>query len=211
MRALGWSYREIALELRRNHRLNARVAYRLAHGWTQEDVARRWNERWPGTGSIKTGKAISYWEVWPAGSGRAPSARTLARLAELYHCRPGDLLDGLDSGELEAVPARPRPATGLGRGLRAYRQEEGGFLAGAVEEAHPTNPVAKPGAASNPAAVPAPALAVVRVSGPGHSGPGGEAGRHGAPVGPAPDVDEVRAPVAVMVHQDGPQEAGRAA
>ncbi|WP_322759540.1 helix-turn-helix transcriptional regulator [Frankia sp. Cr2] len=113
LRALGWSYRGIALEWQRRYRLNARVAFRLAHGWTQEEAARRWNARWSGEGPPKTGKSFSYWEIWPGRGGRAPSTRTLARLAELYLCRPGDLLDGEDFGrrdtgrdELSGQPGR---------------------------------------------------------------------------------------------------------
>ncbi|MCM3924344.1 helix-turn-helix domain-containing protein, partial [Frankia sp. AiPs1] len=101
MRALGWSYRRIARRLQARHRLGALVAFRLAHGWTQEEAARRWNERWPGRGPAKTGKTWSYWESWPGKGGRAPSATVLARLAELYLCRPGDLLDGPDFGQLD--------------------------------------------------------------------------------------------------------------
>jgi hypothetical protein len=97
-RQQGWSYRRIAGELQRLHHLNARLAFRLAHGWTQEEAARRWNERWSGEGPPKSGKSFSYWETWPARGGRAPSPGTLQRLAELYLCRPGDLLDGEDFG-----------------------------------------------------------------------------------------------------------------
>ncbi|WP_261566623.1 helix-turn-helix domain-containing protein [Frankia gtarii] len=102
LRALGWSYRRIARKLQARHRLAALVAFRLAHGWTQEEAAHRWNERWPGRGPAKTGKTWSYWESWPGKGGRAPSATVLSRLAELYLCRPGDLLDGPDFGELDA-------------------------------------------------------------------------------------------------------------
>ncbi|WP_322780759.1 helix-turn-helix transcriptional regulator [Frankia sp. Cas4] len=102
LRALGWSYRGIALEWQRRYHLNARVAFRFAHGWTQEEAARRWNVRWSGEGPPKTGKSFSYWEVWPGRGGRAPSTRTLTRLAELYLCRPGDLLDGEDFGRRDA-------------------------------------------------------------------------------------------------------------
>ncbi len=101
LRALGWSYRRIALEWQHRYRLNARVAFRLAHGWTQEEAARRWNARWSGEGLSKTGKSFSYWEVWPGRGGRAPSTQTLVRLAELYLCRPGDLLDGEDFGRFD--------------------------------------------------------------------------------------------------------------
>jgi hypothetical protein len=101
LRGLGWSYRRIARELQSGHRLNALTAFRLAHGWTQEEAARRWNERWPDQAPPKTGKCFSYWEAWPARGSRAPSARTLLRLAELYLCRAGDLLDGEDFGALD--------------------------------------------------------------------------------------------------------------
>jgi transcriptional regulator with XRE-family HTH domain len=99
LRALEWSYRRIAVRWQRAYGLNARVAFRLARGWTQDEAARRWNERWPS--SPKTGKTFSYWETWPARGGRTPSPRTLDRLAELYRCRPGDLLGGVDYGALD--------------------------------------------------------------------------------------------------------------
>ncbi|MCM3882928.1 helix-turn-helix transcriptional regulator [Frankia sp. R82] len=98
LRVLGWSYRRIALRLRARHGLRPLAAFRLARGWTQEEAARHWNERWPGSGPVKTGKAWSYWENWPGRGGRAPSAAVLWRLAELYQCRPGELLDGPDFG-----------------------------------------------------------------------------------------------------------------
>jgi transcriptional regulator with XRE-family HTH domain len=99
LRALEWSYRRIAVRWQRAYGLNARVAFRLARGWTQDEAARRWNERWPSC--PKSGKTFSYWETWPARGGRTPSPRTLDRLAELYRCRPGDLLDGVDYGALD--------------------------------------------------------------------------------------------------------------
>ncbi|WP_198543368.1 helix-turn-helix transcriptional regulator [Pseudofrankia sp. BMG5.36] len=115
LRALGWSYRRIAAHWQLAQGLGARLAFRLAHGWTQEDAARRWNERWPD--SPKTGKSFSYWETWPAPGGRAPSPLALARLAELYLCRPGDLLDGLDHGVLD-------PGLDAGGGLGGCRHRD---------------------------------------------------------------------------------------
>jgi hypothetical protein len=111
LRALGWSYRRIATHWQRAYRLNARLAFRLAHGWTQDDAARAWSARWPS--DPKSGKSFSYWESWPAAGGRAPTPAILRRLAELYHCRPGDLLDGVDHGALDAGrdgPVGPRRA-----------------------------------------------------------------------------------------------------
>jgi tetratricopeptide (TPR) repeat protein/transcriptional regulator with XRE-family HTH domain len=93
LRAGGWSVDRIAERMRVDYRVNVRVAYRLACGLTQQQVADRWNERWPGTDAPKTSKQISYWESWPAPSGRPPSLETLDRLAAIYGCQPGDLLD----------------------------------------------------------------------------------------------------------------------
>src|ERR1035438_6420813 len=53
-------------------------------GWIQREAAEAWNARWPD--EPKTFKNFSYWEVWPSGTGHAPSLDTLARLAELYEC-----------------------------------------------------------------------------------------------------------------------------
>jgi hypothetical protein len=72
-----------------------RVALRLARDWSQRDAAEQWNTRWPA--DPKTFKNFSYWELWPADTGHAPSLDVLARLAELYVCRVADLLgDGAD-------------------------------------------------------------------------------------------------------------------
>ena len=81
LRRRGCSYREIAGRIRGELRVNVRVAFGLAHGWTQAEVAERWNVQWPDQEAPKTAKQISYWEVWPAPSGRAPSLGTLNRRA----------------------------------------------------------------------------------------------------------------------------------
>jgi hypothetical protein len=70
--------------------VNMRVALRLAHGWSQRRAADEWNQRWPG--NPKTFKNFSYWELWPASTGHAPSLEVLANLAELYECAAADLL-----------------------------------------------------------------------------------------------------------------------
>lgn len=60
LRAEGKSRVEIAEALRQRYRLNARVAFRYAHGWSQRQAADAWNQRWPD--ELKTFKAFSYWE-----------------------------------------------------------------------------------------------------------------------------------------------------
>jgi hypothetical protein len=44
--------------------LNARVALRYAHEWSQRQAADEWNKRWPD--ELKTFKMFSYWEQWPS-------------------------------------------------------------------------------------------------------------------------------------------------
>ncbi|MGI9002773.1 MAG: helix-turn-helix domain-containing protein, partial [Pseudonocardia sp.] len=66
------------------------VAFRLAHGWSQSQVAEQWNDHWPD--EPKTFKSFSCWENWLSPTGHEPSLRTLDRLAQLYECSVGDLL-----------------------------------------------------------------------------------------------------------------------
>ncbi len=90
LRASGASWIEVAVVLQQRYRLNARVALRYAHGWSQRQAADEWNERWPD--ELKTFKSFSYWEQWPSSTGHAPSFDNLSKLAELYECGVSDLL-----------------------------------------------------------------------------------------------------------------------
>jgi transcriptional regulator with XRE-family HTH domain len=82
----------IAAVLRDRYGLNARIAMRLAHGWSQAKAAEAWNDRWPD--DHKCFKNFSYWENWPSPTGHAPSLAVLDRLAQLYECDVADLLAG---------------------------------------------------------------------------------------------------------------------
>ena len=90
LRQAGMTWVEVASAFQTHYKVNARVAYRLARGWSQRDAADRWNERWPD--DPKTFKNFSYWEQWPNSTGYAPSLEVLGRLAELYACGVADLL-----------------------------------------------------------------------------------------------------------------------
>ena len=116
LRAQGWTYVQIASHIREIMHVNSRVAFRLAHGLTQQAVADRWNELYPsadGTGMM-TAKQISYWESWPQ-SGRKPDIEALNRLARIYCCQAADLLDGEDYRYLDEATqqeiAKPTVAT----------------------------------------------------------------------------------------------------
>lgn len=93
LRAEGKSWVDMATVLRQRYRVNARVALRYAHGWSQRRAANEWNRRWPD--EPKTLKTFSYWELWPGSTGHAPSFDNLGKLAQLYECAVSDLLADL--------------------------------------------------------------------------------------------------------------------
>lgn len=88
----GATVPQIAAAIRQRFGDNPRLAFRHAHGFTQEDVANHWNKFWP-SGRPLTNKQVSYWENWPAPGGRPPSIEDLNRLARIYRCSPADLVD----------------------------------------------------------------------------------------------------------------------
>jgi hypothetical protein len=104
LRSRGWTYKQIAARWQEQHGFNPRVAFRHACGLTQQQVADRWNERWPSDNdSPKTGKHLAYWEAWPGETGRAPSLETLNRLAFIYQCSTADLLESEDYSYLDTA------------------------------------------------------------------------------------------------------------
>lgn len=103
----GFTTPAIAAEIMRRFGHRPRAAWRLARGWSQDDVAGHYNERHgAGARAPMSATRISAFERWP-GKGERPSTSTLCRLAELYETAPADLLDPDD---LAAVPAADRPS-----------------------------------------------------------------------------------------------------
>jgi hypothetical protein len=123
LRGQGRAWTEIAESLRTRFGINARTAFRLAHGWSQDGAARQWNRRWPD--EPKTGKNISYWELWPARTGYAPSLDVLDRLAELYECSVADLV--ADRGSYHPAGGRRGSSRGSGGQAVSHREAPDGW------------------------------------------------------------------------------------
>lgn len=47
LRSAGSSWVDVAEALRQSYQINPRLAFRYAHGWSQERAAEEWNKRWP--------------------------------------------------------------------------------------------------------------------------------------------------------------------
>ncbi len=109
LRRIGHTYVEVAGALRRQFNVNLLVAFRLAHGWSQQQAADRWSRQWPD--DPKTAKNISYWELWPSRTGHAPSLEVIDRLARLYQCSVSDLLADRGDYRLLDEAGRGRPGT----------------------------------------------------------------------------------------------------
>ena len=112
LRGEGRSWVDVAEVLRQRYRLNARVAFRYAHRWSQRQAADEWNRRWPD--ELKTFKSFSYWEQWPSSTGHAPSFDNFSKLAQLYECAVSDLLVDLpDFRHLDSAPTAPAAGNAL--------------------------------------------------------------------------------------------------
>jgi len=122
LRSAGKTWVEIAAVFRDEYKVNARVSFRIARGWSQSEAADRWNERWPD--DPKTFKNFSYWEQWPNKTGYAPSLEVVGRLAELYGCRVSDLLvDAADYRQSDPMHASRGEVRRLPAAIAAYSVE----------------------------------------------------------------------------------------
>ena len=110
LRGLGVSYDEVAAEASRRYPVRPRQAYRLAWGWTLDQVAERFNECAAGEGTDPDGRAsmtgphLCEIERWP-DSERMPSVYVLCLLARVYET---DVLCPLDLADHESLPQYDR-------------------------------------------------------------------------------------------------------
>lgn len=95
MAASGASTATIAIEMRSRWGMRPREAWRLAHGWSLQEVADRLNTAAESNraAAITDASQLGKWEKWPAPASRRPSLAILALLAEVYGCTVADLLD----------------------------------------------------------------------------------------------------------------------
>ncbi|MCH6161680.1 hypothetical protein [Streptomyces marispadix] len=102
LQADGCGTRQIVDEMVRRWHFRPRLAWRFAHGLTQDEAAERCNALIGSEGAPLTGKRISEYELWPMGGSR-PSPRILALLGRVYAVRPLELTDHLDRKHLAAA------------------------------------------------------------------------------------------------------------
>ncbi|GAA2021257.1 hypothetical protein GCM10009839_17710 [Catenulispora yoronensis] len=111
---------QIADEMIIRWRFRPRQAWRHAYGWTQDEVAARYNSATGNSAAPMTGKRISDYEAWPFG-GVKPSLNALAILADIYTTHPWRLVDFTDR---EAMTSSDRIALDPQRQLRVSFKSE---------------------------------------------------------------------------------------
>lgn len=107
------SYEQIANEMRGLWGFRLRTAWRHAHGWTQEEVAARFNQVTNDPNAAMTGNRISDFESWPCG-GIRPTPENLIILGRVYEAQPSQLIDFVERQKYnnkELLALRPLPKT----------------------------------------------------------------------------------------------------
>jgi tetratricopeptide (TPR) repeat protein len=92
----GRTREQIATAMMRKFKDRRRVAWRNAHGWTQDHVADLFNEKLNDPRKPMTGSRISDFERWPISSRTKPTFETLGVLADIYGATVLNLVDDDD-------------------------------------------------------------------------------------------------------------------
>ncbi|MEC3974868.1 tetratricopeptide repeat protein [Amycolatopsis sp. H20-H5] len=98
---LGYSYERIAREMAARWGFRPRTGWRHAYGWTQDELAARYNVAISSDQAPMTGKRISDYENWPPG-GIKPTLQALAVLARVFGTQTSELVDLQDHQEFTA-------------------------------------------------------------------------------------------------------------
>src|SRR5512139_334347 len=125
MRERGMTWRDIARAYQSRYRLPPLRAFREAHRYTQAKVVEIWNTLWPDDALSE--RRLGAWEAWPGPTGHEPSVTNLNRLARIYQCRAGDLVNGEDHTDADdhATAQKPEHAIDLrGDGTAADSHSE---------------------------------------------------------------------------------------
>jgi hypothetical protein len=97
MLADGHSYEQVANEMRGLWGFRSRTAWRHAYGWTQREVADRFNQIADDPNASMSSSRISDYENWPLSpSGAKPTITSLNVLAKIYDTSPAMLVDSHD-------------------------------------------------------------------------------------------------------------------
>jgi hypothetical protein len=104
LRESGSTWVQVAGQFRRRWNLSARQSFREAHRLTQSRVTETWNSLWPD--DPLTVRKLGAWEAWPNRTGNEPPMAALNKLARIYQCQTGDLVDGEDHGAADEHAAR---------------------------------------------------------------------------------------------------------
>lgn len=104
LRERGLTWREVAREYEIRYRLPPLRAFREAHRYTQAKVVEIWNTLWPDDALSE--RRLGAWEAWPGPTGHEPAVANLNRLARIYQCRAGDLINGEDHTDADDCGGR---------------------------------------------------------------------------------------------------------
>jgi hypothetical protein len=108
LREGGSTWSQVAADYQVRFKLNPLRGFREAHRYTQSKVVQLWNRRWPD--DVLSERRLGAWEAWPSMTGNEPPISGLERLARIYQCRAGDLVDGEDHGRGDDHAAKHQPA-----------------------------------------------------------------------------------------------------